>query len=792
MLSASRSDSGPPRRLVSAVALVAGATLVEEILVTRLSSVLFYYHFSFFSIALVMSGLVIGGLVAARTTATDLADGAFLERLSSLAGLFAAGVLTPILVAVRLIPAGGASPSVLLVVVYSLLFLPGLVAAGAFLARAFSRRDEWIDRLYGSDLLGAAAGCIVSIFALRALGGPGAFLLPVVLSTIAAGVLTASARKRSLYAAAAVVLSSLAAVNLLVPLSPFRLRSDGKQPMLERWNEHSRIVATDVGGIGRYLVIDRTAGTLMPRIPPKARGKPVDIDPAWNKGSQYAVYHTGRRVRRAAIIGVGGGFDLLAALASGAKEVHGYELNRTFIDLLEHDFRDFNAITSRPELRLFHTEARVGIAHSGKHYDVIQASLIDTWAATASGGFVLSENNLYTREAWRTFLEHLTDTGVLTMTRWYIPSAPAETLRLVSLAAAALEDAGYRDTPRHLVLLRSTTGDAAPGTASEVAGYATILVSKTPFDAKEVASLREWGAPVHTGIVAAPDVNPDGAELRGLLAAETRAETIEKSQFDITPPSDERPYFFLQVRPRDFANLFRQTFGEVTEITFNGIRVLLILCASALVFVAGITAVTLRTSTSTTGSAEELRMYRRMILYFLGIGAGYIAVQLGLHQRLIIALGHPTLALSVVLFGMLLGTGLGATLSSKVVRAGRPAHAALTILAALVPVFALERFASHLERVDSSVLRIAISGATVALVGAALGLAFPVGVRKISSLGDKAVQHAWAMNGAASIAASALSALVGITWGSTGVLAFGVLFYAGATAAAWPIGNDAT
>jgi hypothetical protein len=785
MLSASRSDSGPPRRLMLAVALIASATLIEEILVTRLSSVLFYYHFSFFSIALVMSGLVIGGLIAARRTAREPTDAVFLERLAWFANLFAACVLMAMLV-VRLFPGGGAPPSVPLVIVYSLIFLPGLVAAGTFLALAFSRRERWIDHLYGSDLFGAAVGCVASIFALRTLGGLGAFGIPAVLSAVAAALLTASPNKRSAPISVAVGVSALLVIHLFRPI--IRLRDDANPPMFERWNEHSRVIATDVGGLARYLVIDRTAGTLMRRIPPKPGGQPVDIDPAWNKGSQYAAYHAGRRVRRAAIMGVGGGFDLLAALASGAKEVHGYELNRTFVDLLERDFKDFNAITSRPELRLFHTEARVGIAHSEKRYDIIQASLIDTWAATASGGFVLSENNLYTREAWRTFLDHLTHTGILTMTRWYIPSAPAETLRLVSLAATALDDAGYRNAADHLVLMRSTGGDSSGTTGSEVAGYATILVSKTPFDSTELASLRKWGAPVHTDIVAARDAIPEDPDLRGLLAEATRADTIRRNRFDITPPGDEKPYFFLQVRPRDFASLFHRTFGEVTEITFNGIRVLLILCASALAFVAAIAAIALRSSTST--SPEHLPTYRRMILYFLGIGAGYIAVQLGLHQRLIVALGHPTLALTVVLFGMLLGTGLGASVSSKIVRSGRPFHAVLAIVGVLVPVLALGNFASYLERIDSSTLRITAAGTTVALVGAVLGLAFPVGVRNISPLGDKAVQHAWAMNGAASIAASALSALVGVTWGSTGVLAFGGLLYVAAAAAVWPIGKS--
>lgn len=782
---ASVADSdGPPGRLVAAVALVALATLMVEILVTRLSSVLFFYHFSFFSISLVMSGLVLGGLLSARWNAASAME-SFTKRLGVLASLLAAGVLLPILVVVRLIPAAGAPPSVLLVAMYSLCFLPGLVAAGAFLALAFSRRERWIGPLYGSDLFGAAAGCVLSIVALRHMQGPAAFMIPAFMAAVAALILDRSGPTRLVAIGLGISALALAALSLRPTANVLRLRAgQGPKPVFERWNEHSRIVAYDLLGIARALVIDRTAGTVMLRIPPKPDGKPVDIDISWRRGSQYAVYHLPRPVHRSAIIGVGGGLDLLAALSFGASAVHGYELNQTFIDLFQRDFKDFNAIASRPELKLIHTEARVGITHSGQKYDVIQASLIDTWAATASGGFVLSENNLYTREAWRTFFDHLTDTGVLTMTRWYIATAPAETLRLVSLAATALEDAGFPDASHHLVLLRSNKGsDSFLGTI-EMTGTATLLASKAPFTTAEIDALRVWCETDNSEILVAPGVRTENPALRGLLSSRTRAETIRANRFDISPPSDERPYFFLQIRPTDLVNLFRRDFGEVTQITFNGVRVLLILCACALAFVVAIALVTLRSSPGAGLSREKLRAYRLMIAYFLGIGAGYILIQLGLHQRLIVVLGHPTLALSVVLFSMLLGTGVGAILSRTLIRSGRSSRAAIVATSTVALVLAFERFTPLLERFDSQSHRIVASGTIVALVGCALGVAFPIGVRTISGLGDKAVQHAWAMNGAASIAASAFSALVGITWGSTGVLALGTVLYVSAAVAA--------
>src|SRR5262249_43828398 len=244
--------------------------------------------------------------------------------------------------------------------------------------------------------------------------------------------------------------------------------------------------------------------------------------------------------------------------------VDGYEINQTMIDFLQRDFRDYNGITTRPEVRLIHDEARVGIAHSGQQYDLIQASLIDTWAATASGGFVLSENALYTREGWRVFLDHLTATGVLTMTRWHIPDAPAETHRLVALAAASLQDAGVSDVASHIVLLRSDRNDDPIAFGSgEVRAICTILVSKTPFSQEEVHRLAVDADAGGGEVMAAPGVPPKNPVLARLLLSTTRAAAIADSPFNIAPPTDLQPYFFLQVRPGDLVNLNRRSFGSI-------------------------------------------------------------------------------------------------------------------------------------------------------------------------------------------------------------------------------------
>lgn len=777
----------PPLRIAASVALVAAAMLLLEIVVTRLFSVLFFYHFSFFAISLVMSGLVLGGLVAARSDATSMSVAAFERRLSALALTFAvcAAVALAIVVTFPLADAN-APPDVFAVTRDALVFLPGLVAAGAFLATAFARRPAWIGALYAWDLVGAALACVASIGLLRILPGPAVLVLPALLAAVAGALLDGARTERVASAGVAALLGALLVVNARTNGDVLRLRTSGAgatRPILERWNEHSRIQAFEFPGLGRYLVIDRSAGTLMRKIARQPDGT-VATDPAWSRGPQYAAYRVGRVVKKAAIIGVGGGADLLPPLYYGATQVDGYELNQILIDLLERDFSDFNALTSRPEVHLHHTEARVGITHSHQQYDVIQASLIDTWAATANGGFVLSENGLYTRQGWQAFIDHLSASGILTMTRWYIPDAPAETERLVALAATALADAGFPDASRHLVLIQSKlVGVRTAFTGQEGRGSSTVLVSKQPFTAEELARLRASSSEDGMEVVAAFDHPPTDPTLRGLMDPTMRAGTIAQSRYDIAPPTDSRPYFFLQIRPSDLVNLSRQKFGSVTEITFNGVRVMMILAAGSLALVAFIAALSLAGAPGVSSSRRDVRVYRRMTLYFLGIGFGYILVQLGLHQRLTLVLGHPTLSLSVVLFSMLLGTGAGAASSERLFPAGRLAHAGLAIVGAVVLLLAIQPLVPLLALLDSAALRIAIVGFVVSAVGFALGLAFPLGVRRVALTGERAVQKMWALNGAASIAASVLAAVLGLSFGSTAVLGAALVAYAVATAA---------
>lgn len=769
----------PPRALGFAIACVAAATLFAELALTRVFSVLFYYHFSFFAVALAMSGLALGGLWIARWPVQTLPEGEFARRIATLALAGAVIGILELLLFAMLPPAAGSGAAV----VGSILrWLPLFVISGAFLAAAFARRPDWIGELYAWDLVAAGAACLVTIQVLRLVPGPAAlFVIPVLFGGAAAAIRPAGRLRRL----GGVSLALASSVALAVgsrgsgPLIGLNDTPPGARVVFERWNEYSRVQ-------GRFwpwrpreveFVIDRSAATQMPLLPSGARGRAPEPDSTWARGVQALPYMLDRPRDRVAIIGIGGGGDFLPPLASGAREVVGFEYNRTFIDLLQRDFVHWNAIATRPDIRLVHGEGRTALGHDLRRFDVIQASLTDTWAATAAGGFVLAENGLYTLEGWSTLLGALAPDGVLTMTRWYLTAVPIEAHRLVALAAAALERAGVPDPRNHLLLI---TGPLALTDEDPLFGpvrHVTILVSRKAFSPGEVGLIRQASARRGYAILAAPGAPGPDSTITALLDPTRRERAIATHPYDISVPTDVRPYFFLQLRPADVARLLASDRPSMlTEVSLHPVRVFVGLVIAALALTGLVLLIAGRR-----GGPDDQRTPLAIRSYFAAIGVGYMLVQLGLHQRLIVVLGHPTHALAVVLFAMLLGTGAGALASRRLKH--RPELGWLVIVAAVAGVVLAFGRIPALDRIDAAALRLVTTGSIVLGVGVALGLAFPLGVALAAPAGERSVQRMWAINGAASIAGAALAALVGLAAGSRVTVLAGLVCYVAAAAA---------
>src|SRR5687768_8164036 len=497
------------------IGAVSGALLMTELALTRIFSVTMYYHFAFLAISIALFGLSASGVlvyVLRRRLANVPTD----RLLAVGAIVHAAATLVALACLVRIRVGLNYSPRnlVLMLTIYLLAALPFLTG-GTVISAAFARLTPRINLLYAADLIGAAAGCLALIPLLNTLGAPGVVLVAAALSLIAA---VSFARPGSRWAIAGVsaVLLAVPLATQVAGLQPFDVLDtkghEGDRVLFSKWNSFSRIGVYDrahgdwslspkftgTPGESRFMDIDSAAST--PIL--KGTGRPADA--AYLRYELTAIaYHLVERPSgfTALVIGPGGGRDLLSALVFGATHVDGVEINPIIVrDVMLQRFSDYSGNLYRnPRVSIHVDDGRSFVRRSRSRYDVIQASLVDTWAATAAGAYTLTENSLYTAEAFGEYLDHLNDDGLVTITRWVFDG-----LRLVSLAQDACAARGL-DASRHLAIVRYDR-------------VATFLLKKTPFTADDVALLqtrsRELGFTVlYAPGLAAPVIADEPVEM---------------------------------------------------------------------------------------------------------------------------------------------------------------------------------------------------------------------------------------------------------------------------------------
>jgi len=548
--------------------------------------------------------------------------------------------------------------------------------------------------------------------------------------------------------------------------------------LYEKWNSFSRIKVTGDpnlfsrpagGGMSPTLpadfqthelgmTIDAGAGTVLTY---------YDGNPATIEHLKYQVVNLAHYIRSKAdvlVVGVGGGSDVLSALAFDQRSVTGVEINQQILDAVNNVYGDFTGHLDRdPRVRFVNDEARSYVARSKEKFDIIQISFIDTWAATAAGAYALSENSLYTVEGWQTFLDHLTPGGVLTVSRWYVPERPLEAYRLTALAAKVLRDRGIDDPRQHIFLVKGQ----AP-----VVPVGTILVSPQPFSQADLATLEGVAHQMQFEVEVAPDHASDPT-FSAILDAKDPAAFAAAYSFDISPPTDNRPFFFQMVRFQDVfdkVSVWEDYLRRPTRVLFS-----LTIAILSLTFLAIVLPLALTTNRA------ALKGMLPFFVFFSGIGLGFMLIEISQLQRLIIFLGHPSYALSVVLFSLLLSSGIGSLATQRL---GNP-HPRLSTLwpfAPLVVLLVAFAFVTPLaiDRFDSATTPVRIVTATAMLVpiGFLMGMPFPIGMKLASSRPNAPTAFLWGINGAMSVSASVLAVVVALSWGISTAFWAGCVSYA--------------
>jgi spermidine synthase len=783
----------PEKTLLAGLVLTSFAALLLELSLTRLFSVVLFYHFAFLAISIALLGLGAGGVFAyllkGRLAAVET------RKLGTRLCMLNAAVVVVVLEIVLHVPVSlhvSGKNFARLTVLYLAAAIPFFLT-GLLFSVVFARETRRIPRLYGADLCGGALACLAVVPLLNWLGGPNTILVAGIALAVAAGIWAEARKIRRNAALLAMAIGALTAANysgrLIDVVYAKGMFRDPAWVEFARWNALSRVEVDRLGPATKMIVIDADASTYI-----------MNADLAHWKGTDWernlmaappALANVLRPHGNFAIIGPGGGVDVLRAVANGGK-VTGIEINPIIATtIMRQRYADYSLhLYQRPDVDIHVSDGRSFIRSTPQQFDVVQMTLVDTWASTAAGAFALSENNLYTVEAFREYFEHLRPEGMIAITRWEF-QRPREALRVVSVAMEALRRMGTANAAGNFIVasLGELTTDGMP---------VVVLAKKTPFTGEEEAAVEaHCERNPELKLLYLPSEREPNA-FSDLIGSNDPYGFARMYAFNVAPVTDNAPFFFFTLKPGQILSELRLRHGIDWKVNV-GVLVLFLVLVISLIAVVAFLILPLALKGAKAGhSALPLG-------YFVAVGLGYILVEIAFIQRFVLFLGHPTYALTVVIFLLLLSSGTGSLFSRVWLPRAEMGWVPLVLVVVTLAVYVFflpVRLAGMVGLPFAD--RLVISGVLLIPLGFVMGMPFPTGLRALADRdvmesypsetakggpnkedgqasrtaeGGNAIEWAWAMNAAASVLGSVLAMVTAIRYGLTAALACGAAAY---------------
>jgi hypothetical protein len=632
---------------------------------------------------------------------------------------------------------------------------------GLCISLVLLHRSEHVSVIYFSDLVGSGVGCVLVIFVLNAAGGPPSVLVAALCALVGTGFFSPTKKAVLAVGVGSLLLMSILLYDQQRDIFDIRMAKGFSQKHIttSEWNSLSRVAVFDLGApFYGWAQSETWTGDVVDN-------KGIDIDAnAFSPIVKFAdeqklsllydvtavPFHI--KTGHILIIGSGGGRDIVTALLFD-NTVTAVEINPLIVELVNTEYGDYSGHIY-DQVHYSIGEGRSFLEHSSDRYDVIQMSLVDTWAASASGAYALSESYLYTVEAFSAYLTHLTDDGMLSISRW-IFDTPQQTLRLVSLAREALHREGIDNAASHIVVVRNGR-------------VATFLLKRTPFTQDEISRVENLCKDMHFEIVYTAYHHNDPV-FTELITTDDPETFFNEYPLNVSPPTDDIPFFFYTIKVSDLPQLL--SLNLESESLKNNLallwlsRLIIISCIVVLLFFL-----------IPTGFYTRTLLDRKLLVYFTVLGIGFMCVEIPLMQKFMLILGHPTYAVSVVLFSLLVSGGIGSYLTQRLWK--KVGLAILYLMVMIVVCTAGFSVLADYFLKGSFMVRVASAVAVTSGLGIAMGMPFPAGIKVADSVSHAAIPWVWSINGAASVLGSALAVFVGINFGFSVALLSGAACYA--------------
>lgn len=745
--------------LYAAIFLVSMVTLMFEIAITRIFSVLLWYHFVFFIISIVLFGFGIGGLIVGWLAKKKHPVADWDNFLMKAAVTYGCSIPLSVLMLLYF-------PSPNIWGAYMLIALIPFIAGGIFSSAVFHRYSESSGVLYFADLSGAALGSLGVVGLLSILSPIDlVFFLGGLCALVGWGFAWVGLKSKRGWILAAITASLmvLGGINHQVRLFDLDYRHDfllGKT-VNTFLRDHGKLTATQWDAFSRvdavqqnnhpesiWLFTDGGAGSEMIRY----NGDPKPVEFLKNDVG-FQPFTWGKK-DNVLIIGPGGGKDVLMALLAGSSRIDAVEINRALVRMVD-DAKDFNGgIYQRPGVNLYVEDGRSFVERQRQTYDLIYLPLVYTQASEA-GGYALAENYVFTKEAFNSYLKHLSHAGQIILKM----HTGDDSARAVLTAISVLRDHGLsQQAAFQRILVYGRQVGAAIQTP-------TIILTKNPINQAFAQRVMDRLAAVGLQPVFIPHIYEKG--LFGAFAEGDPAsihQFIDETPVAVTPTTDDQPFFYN------------------AELGLpNNLMVLILLVIPCVIVFSWIV---FRWREQPKKKQTFLIPFGGYFSYFALIGAAFMFIETVLIQKYILLLGHPIYAVSVVLFSLLIAGGLGSYSVSRMQGEKlrlilRLAGLAIGVLAILNGLLIPALFRSMIGL--PLIARISWTFLTILPLGFLMGIPFPLGLRMARTERPNDIALMWAANGAFSVLGSVICVAVSMLGGYNAALWFGSFCYGALT-----------
>jgi hypothetical protein len=761
--------------------LVSMSALVLEFSLIRVLSVSLWYHFAFMIISIALLGFGISGVAIIISSRINKSEINFFITVASL--LYAASILLSFSI-INVIPF---EPFSLLVDTSQFFYLPlyyltitlPFFFAGLIIGKLFISFNKSIPSLYFFDLVGAGLSCIVFVIVLPAFGGSGGVIFASLLATLASLLFCFKGSKMKFIGPiGAIVLLIVNGMFLSAPeaylpirISPNKLLGNyvidnPKLKMVTKWNTFSKVdvMKDDDAPVDDYpvyiAVLDGgNASTNIPNVPSinDTMRPPYDA-------SNLAMVLKKEDTAKVFVLGSGGGSEILTALTFKPKSVTAVEINPILNDLIKKDYASYwtTGIVKDKRVNIITDDARSWLKGKRIVYDVIISAHTISASATNSGAMSLVENYVLTEEAIRDYLHHLDINGVL-----YITRPEGQIPRLVTTIRIAQQKNGGSDLKNQFYIFKKP-----PSPYEKDVSYLTgVMFKKTGFDEYEIQLLKTICALLNLETVYDPVSKQDGI-YKNLVEQDDIYETIKQYPVNLSPATDDNPYFEHQVKFTDLnLSQVKESFSQTeraiitlankpaAESTLVILLIQAVLIAALLIF--------LPIYLKFRKKENVIKNKYSVISYFALLGLGYIMIEICMIQKFTLLLGQPVYTLLTVICSMLIFSGIGSMFSEKVIKLFRDKiYILFGIIFILTTAIALLNplIFDALSRSDLS-MKIIISVLMIAPLAFFMGIPFPYGMGKIDQNSKILIAFGWGVNGFFSVLGSILVVMLTMSYG---------------------------